>query len=146
LPARGVVCYGARTLSVNPFYRFAATRVILNVLAGTLSRAYDSVVFSLVDGQGALFARVRQTAENLCEQLRQAGGLYGATPDEAYLVVCDNTNNPLSQLEAGTVYLDVVVKPSPTMEALNITLSRASLSTVFTEVASSGDTAAVATS
>jgi phage tail sheath protein FI len=137
------VVYGARTLSVNPFYRFGATRVILNVLAGSLSDAFDSVLFTLVDGQGALFTRIRQTANNYCEQLRLAGGLFGATPEEAYLVVCDLTNNTLDSLESGAVYLDVIVKPSPTMEVINITLSRASLSTVLAEVVTSGDTAVV---
>lgn len=144
LPARGTVCYGARTLSVNPFYKFAATRVILNVLAGTLERSFDSFLLSLVDGQGAMLGRVKTTAVNICELLRQAGGLYGDTPAQAYLVICDSTNNSLGALESGTVNLDVIVKPSPTLEALNITLSRAALSTVLAEIVGSGDTAAVA--
>lgn len=143
LPGRGTVLYGARTLSVNPYYRFAATRVILNVLAGSLTDAFDSILFTLVDGQGVLFSRIRQTANNFCEQLRLAGGLFGVTPAEAYLVVCDLTNNTLDSLETGAVYLDVIVKPSPTMEVINITLSRASLSTVLVEVVSAGDTALV---
>lgn len=143
LPARGIVVYGARTLSVNPFYLFVATRVILNVLAGTLSESFDSLIFTLVDGQGVLLTRIRQTASNLCELLRLAGALYGATPADAYLVICDETNNTLISLESGAVYLEVIVKPSPTMEVLNITLSRASLSTVLVEVVSAGDTAAV---
>ena len=141
LPARGVVVYGARTLSTSPYYIFAATRVILNVLAGTLRNSYDSIVFSLVDGQGVLFSRVRQTAANICERLRLGGALYGATPQEAYLVICDNTNNTGDALDVGNVSLDVIVKPSPTLEVLNITLSRASLSSVLVEVLASGDTA-----
>lgn len=143
LPARGVVVYGARTLSPSSYYTFAATRVILNVLAGSLRTSFDSIVFSLVDGQGVLFSRIRQTAANVCEILRQAGALYGATPDQAYLVICDSTNNPPDQLDAGTVGLDVVVKPSPTLEVLNITLSRSSLNTVLVEVAASGDPSAI---
>ncbi len=143
LPARGNVVYGARTLSVNPYYTFAATRVVLNVLAGSLRTAFDSFLLSLVDGQGAMLGRVKTTAIAFCEQLRLAGGLYGATPQDAYLVICDNTNNDGGSLEAGIVNLDVIVKPSPTLEALNITLSRASLSTVLVEVVSSGDTAPI---
>jgi uncharacterized protein len=144
LPAgRGIVCYGARTLSNSNFYRFASVRVILNVLAGSLKNAFDSTVFTLVDGQGALLSRIKQTAANFCERLRVAGALYGATPEEAYLVVCDLTNNTLDSLESGAVQLDVIVKPSPTLEVLNITLSRASLGAVLAEVVESGDTAPV---
>jgi hypothetical protein len=143
LPSRGTVVYGARTLASNPFYLFVATRVILNVLAGTLSDSFDNLVFTLVDGQGVLLTRIRQTASNICELLRLSGALYGQTPADAYLVVCDLTNNSLIGLEAGAVYLDVIVKPSPTMEVLNITLSRTSLSTLLVEVVAAGDTAVV---
>lgn len=138
LPNKGTVVYGARTLATSTYYRFAAVRVILNVLAGTLQDSFDGFILSTIDGQGVMLSRIRQTANNVCEILRLAGGLYGATPEQAYLVVCDNTNNTLDGLESGTVQLDVVVKPSPTMEVLNITVSRASLSTVLVEVAASG--------
>lgn len=139
LPARGIVVYGARTLSANSYYTFAATRVILNVLAGTLRNSFDSVVFSLIDGQGVLLSRIKQRAANVCEILRQGGALYGPTPDEAYLVVCDASNNPGLTLDTGTVNLDVVVKVSPTMEVLNISLSATSLATTLLEVTAAGE-------
>ena len=140
LPARGVVVYGARTLSPDPYYTFLADRVILNVLAGTLRSSFDSAIFSLVDGMGALLSRIKQTSDNVCEILRLAGGLYGATPQEAYLNVCDLTNNTLEGLQTGTANLECIAKISPTLEALNVTLSKASLSTVLVEVVASGDT------
>lgn len=135
---RGIVVYGARTLSTSSYYRFGSIRVILNVLASSLKSAYDTLVLSLADGQGVLFSRIKQTAAALCELLRLQGALYGATPDEAYLVICDNTNNTPDQLEAGEVTVDVIVKPSPTMEVLKVSLQRASLGTVFAEVQDSG--------
>lgn len=144
LPAgKGTVIYGARTVSTSPFYRFMNIRVIMNVLAGTLNNAFNEVVFSSVDGQGALFGRIKQTGIAICERLRQAGALFGATPEEAYLVVCDRTNNPALDLENGIVNLDVIVKPSPTLEVLSIRLSRASLGTTLAEVLNSGDASAV---
>jgi hypothetical protein len=119
--------------------------VILNVLAGTLRRSFDSTIFSLVDGQGVLFSRIKQTADNICELLRLGGALYGATPQEAYLNICDGTNNTGDSLESGTVYLDCIAKPSPTLEALNITMSRASLGALLVEVAASGDASTTTT-
>ena len=145
LPGRGIVAYGARTLSTNPYYKFASTRVILNVLAGTLRNAFDSVVFTLVDGQGVLFSRVRQTANNVCEILRLGGALFGATPQDAYLCICDLTNNSLLSLETGEINLDVIVKPSPTLEVLNITLSRSSLSATLIAVVASGNPTGIPT-
>lgn len=146
LTNKGAVIYGARTLSTSPYYRFMTTRVILNVLSGTLSRAFDEVVFSSVDGQGALFGRIKQTAIGICERLRQAGALFGATPEEAYLVVCDRTNNPPLDLERGVVSCDVIVKPSPILEALSIRVSRAALGATLTEAVASGESSTVANS
>lgn len=144
LPAgKGTVVYGARTVSTSPFYRFVTVRVILNVLAGTLANAYPDVVFSSVDGIGALFSQLRLTAVDVCERLRQAGALYGATPEEAYLVVCDSSNNPAIDLESGIVSLDVIAKPSPILEVLSIRVSRASIGSVLAEVQSAGDTGVV---
>lgn len=146
LPAsRGMVIYGARTISTSPFYTFMTTRVIMNVLDGTLSRAFDDVVFSSVDGQGVLFGRLKGTAVQICEALRQAGALYGASAEDAYLVICDNTNNPSSALEAGQVSMDVIVKPSPILEVLSVRVSRASIGTKLQEIASSGDLSAIKT-
>ena len=71
--------------------------------------------------------------------MRSSGALFGATPAEAYLVVCDATNNLPNDLEAGKVVVDVIVKPAPILEALHVRLSRAALGTNLTEVLSSGD-------
>jgi phage tail sheath protein FI len=142
LPNRGTVAYGARTLSTSKYYVFGVTRLIFNILAGSLKAAFDVIVFNLIDGQGILFSVAKQTAARYCEQLRQAGALYGATPDAAYLVICDNTNNTADQLEAGALNIDVVAIPSPIAEAVNINLNRASIGTILTEVKTSGDTQA----
>lgn len=144
LPAgRGTVIYGARTISSSPFYRFMNTRIIMNVLDGTLAKAFDDLVLSAVDGQGALFARIKQTCIGVCEDLRSAGALYGATPEAAYLVICDTTNNSTNDLESGKVSVDVIVKPSPIMEVLHVRVSRASLGTSLTEILGSGDIQAI---
>lgn len=140
LPAgKGTVIYGARTLSTSPYYRFIPTRVVLNVLEGTLLRSFDDLIFTSIDGQGELFGRVKATASGICETLRQGGALFGGTPEEAYLVICDKSNNPPNALEAGDVFVDVIVKPSPTLEALVVRVSRASLGTNLSEIAGSGD-------
>lgn len=140
---RGTVIYGARTVSVDPYYRYMATRVIMNVLDGTLAKSFDALVLSSVDGQGATFAVIKQTCVSVCEDLRTAGALYGATPADAYLVVCDATNNSPSDLEAGRVSADVVVKPSPVLEFLHIRVSRASLGSNLAEFVQSGDTSVI---
>lgn len=116
----GVVVWGSRVKASSPYYKFLNTRVILNVLNGTLRGAFDSEIFSMVDGQGTLMARLRETANAICYRLYQAGALYGATPEASFGVVCDSRNNPNLDLEQGIVRLDVYVAPSPTLERLLI--------------------------
>jgi hypothetical protein len=118
LPNLGVVVWGARTRSSSPYFRFVNTRIILNVLIGTLRGAFDSVIFTAVDGQGVLFTRIRETAAAICYQFWDGGALFGQTPVEGFEVVCDRTNNPALDLENGIVRFDVYAAPSPTLERL----------------------------
>lgn len=134
LPRFGVVVWGARTLSADPYYRHANNRVILNVLAGTYREAFHSLIFSAVDGLGVIFSRLKGTAVTIVEDLRKAGALFGATPKDAYRVICGLENNPGNVLDAGQVNLDVYVKVSPTLEFLGIRLNKVSLATDWSEI------------
>ena len=126
---KGTVVYGARTLSTSAFYKFGPTRIIFNVLARTIQDALDNLVFQSIDGQGAVFTRVKGTCAGICERLRVSGALFGATPSEAYLVVCDRTNNPSVDLDNGRLLVDVYAKPSPIAEMIGVRLYRTALST-----------------
>lgn len=134
LPGFGYVVYGSRTLSPSSFYIFATTRIIMNVLDRSLRDALRDVVFTSIDGQGATFARIKGTATQICESLRQAGALFGVTPEQAYRVVCDASNNPGINLDNGLVTVDVYVKPSPIAEVVVTRTFRTSLSTDLTSV------------
>ncbi|NJR38526.1 MAG: hypothetical protein HC781_06365 [Leptolyngbyaceae cyanobacterium CSU_1_4] len=129
-PNQGVLVYGARTRSSNPYYRFINTRVILNVLIGTLREAFQTEVFSAVDGQGVLFMRLRQTAEAICYQLWDGGALFGAQPEDAFRVICDRSNNPALDLENGIVRVDVYVATAPTAERILIGVTRVAIDQV----------------
>jgi len=132
-PNVGYVIYGARTLSTNPFYRFYLVRLVLNILAGTLETAYDNLVLSGVDGLGTTFANIKGTGVSVCERLRVAGALYGATPDLAYRVVCDSSNNLPIDLENGRVAVDVIIVPTATLEVMVVRMARAAIGSPLTE-------------
>ena len=134
LTNKGVVCWGSRTRSSSAYYRFINTRVILNVLSGTLKNAFDSLIFSGVDGQGVLFTRIAETINQVCYRLWLGGALYGARPTDAYHAECSTRNNPAIDLEAGVVRADVWVVPAPTMERLFINLIRTPIGQVQTVV------------
>lgn len=135
----GRVIYGARTLSPDPYVQYVSQRVVCNVLGRTLVDALKSLVLSTVDGNGLLFNRVYLTAVGVCERIRLAGGLFGATAADAYLVVCDNTNNIPDDLQNGIVRCLVAVKLSPVLEFLDVNVVTTSLGEVFTTVATKED-------
>ena len=124
LPNRGIVTWGARTLSSNPLFKFVNTRAILNVLIDVLGRSFDDILFEQIDSAGTVYARVKSIASQVCGQFFRQGALFGSRPEQAYLVVCSSANNDNTSLEQGTVRLDVYVATSPTLERLLVTIVR----------------------
>jgi len=124
LPNRGIVAWGARTMSSNALFKFVNTRAILNVLLDVLARSFDDVLFEQIDSAGTLYARAKSIASQVMGQLYRQGALFGARPEQAYLVVCSDANNAVSDLENGTLRLDAYVATSPTLERLVVTVVR----------------------
>lgn len=124
LPNRGIVAWGARTLSPNPLFKFMNTRAILNVLIDVMGRSFDDILFEQIDSAGTVYARVKSIASQVLGQFFRQGALFGSRPEQAYLVVCSSANNNSTDLENGTVRLDVYVATSPTLERLLVTIVR----------------------
>jgi hypothetical protein len=124
LPNRGIVACGARTLSPNPLFKFVNTRAILNVLIDVMGRSFDDILFEQIDSAGTVYARVKSIASQILGQFFRQGALFGSRPEQAYLVVCSSANNNATDLENGSVRLDVYVATSPTLERLLVTIVR----------------------
>jgi hypothetical protein len=124
LPNRGIVAWGARTLSPNPLFKFVNTRAILNVLIDVMGRSFDDILFEQIDSAGTVYARVKSIASQILGQFFRQGALFGSRPEQAYLVVCSSANNNPNDLENGSVRLDVYVATSPTLERLLVTIVR----------------------
>lgn len=130
LPNQGIVIWGARTRSSNPFYRFINTRVILNALIGTAREAYDTIIFSSIDGNDILFSRIRETLEDVGYNFWIGGALFGEDPGGAYQVIVDRRNNSNLSLENGNVNVDFYVVPVSTLEKLQINLVRVAIGNI----------------
>ena len=124
LPNRGIVAWGARTMSSNSLFKFVNTRAILNVLIDVLNRSFDDALFEQIDSAGTLYARVKSIATQVLSQFYRQGALFGARPEQAYSVSCSSANNDNNLLESGTVRADIYVATSPTLERLAITVVR----------------------
>ena len=128
-----VFVWGSRT-RINPanaehaLYKFVNTRVILNVIYGTLDGALDGQIFNVIDGRAVTFNQIRTLLTNvLYSQFFVPGALFGATASDAFEVVVDDRNNPAANLENGLVNVQIFVVPVPTLERIEIDLLRVNI-------------------
>lgn len=124
LPNRGIVVWGSRTLSSSALFRYVNTRVILNVLIDVMNRSFDDILFESIDSASTIYSRVKSIATQVLNQFYRQGALFGNRPEQAYLVVCGDSNNTPTLLEGGTVRMDAYVATSPTLERLAVTIVR----------------------
>lgn len=111
-PGAGVRIYDEQVMSSDSRVTTVHQARMLNMIFYTGKRAYDHVPFSVIDPQGRLFRDLISIGRNFLQGLYDDGGLYGATPAEAFIVVADGTNNPPSELEAGRVHVSWGVRLS----------------------------------
>ena len=131
-PQTAVFIWGGRT-RVNSddaqqrLYQFVNTRVILNVVYGSLRTAFDSQIFNVIDGFNVVFNQIISVGNSILNQLYVRGALFGARPSQAFQVICDPRINPPEDLENGIVNAKVFVTPVPTLERIQIDLIRVAI-------------------
>lgn len=104
----------------------------MNVLVAALRTAYLPMVFDPIDGQGVTFQLVKQVATQICTRYWQSGALFGQSPDQAFLVRCDASNNLATDLELGILRVDVYAAPVGVAERILVGVFRVPLGQVPT--------------
>lgn len=110
----GWCLYGSRMLNGT----FVNSKVVLNVISASMSDAVQRLVFANLDSQGMLFLRAKELAETVLYRIWLAGGLTGNSAQGAYSIICDNSNNTPSTLQAGKLIIDIYLTPSSTVEVV----------------------------
>jgi hypothetical protein len=131
-PQTAVFIWGGRT-RVNSddaqqrLYQFVNTRVILNIVYGSLRTAFDSQIFNVIDGFGVIYNQIISVGNSVLNQLYVQGALFGARPSQAFQVICDSRINSSADVENGIVNAKVFVTPVPTLERIQIDLIRVAI-------------------
>jgi hypothetical protein len=138
-PQSAVFIWGGRTRvntadSQQRLYQFVNTRVILNVVYGSLRTAFDSQIFNVIDGFGVVFNQIISVGNSILNQLYVKGALFGARPSEAFQVICDRRINSNEDIENGIVNAKVFVTPVPTLERIQIDLIRVAIGQMQNEL------------
>ncbi len=108
-PNQGLLVWGGRTLGTQQGNVFVAHRRLLHRLVRAIRAVAYPLVFE-VNGPELWLTLVRAITTVLLQAYR-AGGLAGATPDEAFTVQCDNQTNPPDAIDQGRVVCLVRVRP-----------------------------------
>jgi hypothetical protein len=126
----GVVCYGARTLSDDPIFKWINASQIIAVFRHVLRYQFDELVFTALEGGNDIFNFITQGLNNLCMRFYEAGAFYGANPGEAFATYCKPQNNPASDIQNGIVRSDIFASVTPTLEQIQIGVIRTAIGTV----------------
>ncbi len=112
-PGRGIRVWGARTLSADPAWRHINVRRLFNFVEESIREGTHWVVFEPNDAD--LWARVTRDITAFLRTVWRGGALFGATPEQAFYVKCDEELNPLSVRDQGQLIVEIgmaAVKPA----------------------------------
>jgi phage tail sheath protein FI len=106
---RGVRVMGARTLSSDSEWRYVNVRRLLIMIEEAIDVRSQWMVFE--PNNPAMWADVERVVGSFLNDLWQRGMLDGATPDEAYYAICDETTNPPEERDRGRLICKIGVRP-----------------------------------
>jgi phage tail sheath protein FI len=119
---RALRILGARTVSSDPAARYVPVRRLIIMLIRSFDRATQWAVFEPNDHRTRTSIAVG--FGNFLNGLWQAGGLAGASPDEAFAVLCDETNNPQDSIDDGRLVCDIAIAPTDPLEFVVLRVGR----------------------
>jgi hypothetical protein len=122
VPGAGVVVNGARTLDKSTPGKFIPIRRSLNYLKQALSDSSSFAVFEPNDER--LWTRINVVLSSLLTEFWRAGGLKGRNAEEAFYIICDETNNTETTINDGQVHVEVGVAVQYPAEFVVISLSQ----------------------
>jgi phage tail sheath protein FI len=108
-PGRGIRVWGGRTLSSDASWRYINVRRLFNFVEKSIEVGTQWVVFEPNDMD--LWERIKRDVSSFLTRVWRDGALFGATPEEAFYVKCDEELNPPDVRDAGQVIIEVGLAP-----------------------------------
>jgi phage tail sheath protein FI len=108
-PGMGIRIWGARTLSSNPSWRYINVRRLFNFVEKSIERGTQWTVFEPNDVM--LWGRIRRDVYSFLSTVWRDGALFGASPDQAFYVKCDEELNPAASRDMGRLIIEIGMAP-----------------------------------
>jgi phage tail sheath protein FI len=131
VPGSGVIIWGARTQANITPDRYVPVRRLLISLKTSLHEITRFAVFEGNDED--LRALVEDTVSSFLQAQFDVGSFKGETPDEAFYVICDDTNNSPADVDAGLINVEVGVALKSPAEFVVIRLGQQQAGAVATD-------------
>jgi phage tail sheath protein FI len=122
LPGRGILIWGARTLSSNDIWKYVSVRRLFIFLERSINEGTQWVVFEPNDER--LWARVKDTIRLFLRGQWRAGALMGAKEEEAFFVTCDRTTMTQDDILNGRLICEIGIAPVRPAEFVVFRVSR----------------------
>ena len=119
-PGRGVLVFGARTMSRDPNWEFINSRRIASLISEQLRRDNEWVVFET--NRPDIWKILARDVRARLDEFWERGMLTGAAAGRDYWVKCDEENNPRDEREQGRLNVMVRIRPVSTAEHITIDL------------------------
>jgi phage tail sheath protein FI len=119
-PGRGVVVWGARTMSTDPAWIFINSRRIVSMITEQLRRDNEWAVFEVNDT--SLWKVIERDVMVRLQQFWEAGLISGTRSRAEFSVECNEATNPLEARDSGMLNVQVALRPVGTTERILIDL------------------------
>jgi phage tail sheath protein FI len=121
-PGLGIQVWGARTLSGDVWMRYLSVRRCLSAIERRALAALRPLVFE--PNTPNLWFQITQAVLGILVPIFNAGALRGDTPEQAFYVRCDDSNNPPETIALGQVLCEVGVAIAAPAEFLVFRVGR----------------------
>lgn len=121
----GLAVWGVRQISNESDWKYINARRLFMFLEKSVFQSTFWIVFE--SNGPALWSKIKQQLESFFANLFSQGYFAGASPSQAYFIICDDTNNTQATIDAGQVIIDIGVAPNKPAEFVRFRFTQKSL-------------------
>lgn len=118
----GIKVYGARTLASDPEWKYVNVRRLFLNVRQSLQQGTEWAVFE--PNNESLWGNVKRNVAAYLKHLWKSEALVGNTPEEAFYVICDKSNNPQESIDLGILNVSIGIAPVKPAEFINISIQQ----------------------
>jgi hypothetical protein len=108
-PGRGILVWGARTMTTDSEWKYVNVRRLLIFLERSIDVGTQWAVFEPNDRSS--WKLVTEEVEHFLRDQWRLGALFGATEDKAFFIRCDETTMTQSDIDTGRLIYEIGVAP-----------------------------------